>query len=169
MPFNVSKIRMRPSYRVKWLQLILVAIIITIPLCRAELTPMTRRWETADLIIEGKIIETRTREGVPESTINVERILKTDSQTVNPLYSKGHVEGLSIKVPANTLEPHQKHLLFLEQTGTGYNLLYSEKVEDQINPSISTPGTTGLLALFIITVISSRPIALTTKKKVGHS
>jgi len=102
LPFNVSKIRMRPSYRAKWLQLILVAIIITIPLCRAELTPMTRRWETADLIIEGKIIETRTREGVPESTINVERILKTDSQTVNPLYSKGHVEGLSIKVPANT-------------------------------------------------------------------
>ncbi|MBD3172629.1 hypothetical protein GF326_09170 [Candidatus Bathyarchaeota archaeon] len=169
MPFNVSKIRMRPSYRAKWLQLILVAIIITIPPCRAELTPMTRRWETADLIIEGKIIEIRTREGIPESTIDIERILKTDSPTVNTLYFKGHVEGLSIKIPANNLEPHQTHLLFLEQTGTGYNLLYSEKVEDQVNPSISIPGTTGLLALFIITLISSRQMVLTTKKNVVYS
>lgn len=163
MSFNVSKIRMRPSYRVKWLQIILVAVLITIPSCRAELPPMTRRWETADLIIEGKIIETRTRKGVLESTVNVERILKTDSQTVNPLYSKGHVEGLYLKIPANILEPHQTHLLFLEKTGTGYNLLYSEKVEDPIKSPKSTQGTFGLLTLIIITLISSRRMVLTTK------
>lgn len=150
---------MGPSDRARRLQAILVAILVTAPTCYAA-TPIERRWENSDLVIEGRIIETRTKNGVPISTIAVDRILKTETITYEP-YTKGYVEGLTIQGPANSLTPHQTLRLFLEEDQGRYRIIAAEAVENEGQLPLIDPGSTGLLLLIAMSLaVSQRPIII---------
>ena len=83
---------MRPSYRARWLQFLFILILVTTPHCRAQ-SASERRWDRADLIVEGRITETTTENGIQISKLVVDRILKTETLASEP-YSKGYVENL---------------------------------------------------------------------------
>ncbi len=126
-------------------------ILVTPATCTA-ITPNEKRWETADLIIEGRIIETHPYENRQVSTVKVDRILKTETIEMTPLYSKGSVAELEILVPASNLDPTKTHLMFLEETETGYEIIYSEKSDTQVRPYRVSPEIAGFSALILLTL-----------------
>jgi hypothetical protein len=155
---------MRLGYRARWLQSLLVAFLVTIPCCNGT-TPLKRRWENADLIIEGRIIETKTENGAQVSTIAVDRILKTETIACEP-YTKGYVEGLTLQVSANSLSQHLTLRLFLEEDQGAYRIIAADVVEDGQQPSLIDPGSTGLLMLIAMAVaVSQRPVITLDKKE----
>ncbi|TFH15253.1 hypothetical protein E4H04_08700 [Candidatus Bathyarchaeota archaeon] len=153
---------MNPGDRAGWLQVLFFLILVTAPICKAA-TPTERRWEKADLIIEGRVTETKTLNGVLLSTVAVDRILKTGFLECEPIYSKGYVEGLTLQVQASNLPADQPHRVFLEETPEGYSIIASEKIEE--NPIMPIdPGASGLLLLIMIAIIASHKPALLPEK-----
>ena len=96
--------------------------MVTPPICSAA-TPNERRWEKADIIIEGKIAETTAINGDMFSNVSVDRVLKTENFELNQLYLKGYVDDLTFQVQASSLPTEQSQILFLEETETGYRVI----------------------------------------------
>ena len=130
-------------------------IMVTPDTCMA-ITPNERRWETADLIIEGRIIETQTIEDKQVSTVQVDRILKTETIEMAPLYAKGSVAELELQVPASSLPKTETHIMFLEETDNGYEIIYSEKSDTQVKPQRVSPEIIGFTALILLTLSINR-------------
>jgi hypothetical protein len=128
-----------------------LVMLVTPATCMA-ITPNERRWETADLIIEGRIIETQNVEDKQVSTVQVDRILKTQTIEMAPLYAKGSVAELEIRVPASSLSTTETHIMFLEETDSGYEIIYSEKSDTQITPQTVSPEIIGFTALILLTL-----------------
>ncbi|MCB2171743.1 hypothetical protein KQH65_03275, partial [archaeon] len=84
--------------------------------------------------------------------VQVDRILKTETIEMAPLYSKGSVAELEILVPASNLDPTKTHLMFLEETETGYEIIYSEKSDTQVRPYRVSPEIAGFTALILLTL-----------------
>ena len=126
-------------------------MLVTPATCTA-ITPNERRWETADLIIEGRIIETQNVKDKQVSTVQVDKILKTETIEMTPLYAKGSVAELEILVPASSLSTTETHIMFLEETDDGYEIIYSEKSDTQITPKRVSPEIAGFTALILLTL-----------------
>jgi len=153
---------MNPGDRVRWLQFLLLMLLVT-PSYSSALTPTQRRWENADLIIEGIIIETTTENNTLVSTIQVERILKTEI-TITNLYMKGYVEELLIQAPTSNLAHYQPHRIFLEEDQGAYAIIAAEEIKDQNQAQLIHPGSTGLLVLMLIAIVTQRPLILPKRK-----
>ncbi len=147
---------MTPGNRAHWLQVLVFIIIVTAPICNAA-TPNERRWEKADLIVEGVITETTALNGNIVSSVSVDRVLKTGFLELNQLYLKGYVDDLTFQVQASNIPVGEPKRLFLEETDAGYRVIASESIEEQ-NPELLDPGLSGLIILILITVIASRPV-----------
>ncbi len=131
---------MRPSDRHQWIQFLALLILVTPPTISA--TPTEKRWETADLIVEGRITPNST-------TLTVDRILKTETIALQADYTKGQVASLALQVPASSMEAGKPYLVFLEETNQGYEIIYVEKTEPQTPPTLN-PATTGLTVLTLL-------------------
>ena len=148
---------MRPSDRAHWLHYLVILILVTTPHCNAQSTS-ERRWEKADLIVEGRITETTTENGVQVSKLAVDKVLKTETLASQP-YSKGTVQNLVLQVPANTLAQNQIHRFFLEEKQGAYRVIAAERVEDAQQVNLVNSGSIGFLLLILIALISSqRPL-----------
>ena len=153
---------MRLSDRARWLQFLLLMLLVT-PVYSSALTPTQRRWENADLIVEGIVIETTTENNTLVSTIQVDRILKTEI-IITDLYMKGYVEELLIQAPASNLAHYQPHRIFLEEEQGTYTIIAAEEIKDQNQAQLIHPGSTGLLILMLIAIATQRPLILPKKK-----
>ena len=132
-------------------------MLVTTPYTNAKSTS-ERRWEEADLIVEGKITETTTENGVHISKLAVEKVLKTGTLASQPYY-KGYVETLILQVTANTLAQNQVHRFFLEESQGEYKLIAAERVEDAQQLQMMNTGSIGFLLLILIALIASqRPL-----------
>ncbi len=130
------------------------------------MTPTELRWEKADLIVEGRITETQTVNGVQVQTLMVDRIIKTETIEATPLYAKGYVEGLTLQIPASGLPTDQAQLLFLKETPEGYRILATEPVENNTTVKIIDPSFSGLMILRLLAIlVSQRPLLLPEKKE----
>ncbi len=138
-------------------------IMLVTPNYCCALTPTERRWENADLIVEGIVIETTTENNMLVSTIQVDRILKTEI-IITDLYMKGYVEELLIQVPASSLAQYQPHRIFLEEDQGTYTIIATEEIKDQKQAQLIHPGSTGLLVLIFISAISQRPLIFSKRK-----
>jgi hypothetical protein len=138
-------------------------LLLVTPSYSSAITPTQRRWENADLIVEGIVIETKTENNKLVSTIQVDRILKTEI-TITNLYMKGYVEELLIQAPANSLANYQPYRIFLEQDQDTYMIMAAEKIDDQNQVQLIHPGSTGLLVLMLIAIATQRPQILPKKK-----
>ena len=139
----------------------MILMLVTTPNCRAQ-SASERRWEKADLIVEGKITETTTENGVQISKLAVERILKTETLASEP-YSKGY-ETLILHVPANTLAQQQAHRFFIEESQGTYRLLAAEQVENPAQTPFMNSGSYGFILLILIALLASqRPILVPEK------
>ena len=147
---------MIPKDKAHWLQVLVFIILVTAPLCNAA-TPNERRWEKADLIVEGTITETTALNGNMVSSVLIDRVLKTGFMELNQLYLKGYADGVTIQIQASNLPTAQPQRLFLEKIETGYRVIASETIEEQ-KPELIDPGVSGLLVLILITAIASKPI-----------
>ena len=127
-------------------------LMLVTPATCIAITPNERRWETADLIIEGRIIETKTIEEKQVSTVQVDRILKTETIEMTPLYAKGSVAELEIQIPASNMDSTKTYIIFLEETDNGYEIIYSEKTDTQVTPQRVSPEIAGFTALIILTL-----------------
>lgn len=127
-------------------------LMLVTPITCRGITPNERRWETADLIVEGRIIETKNIEDILVSTVQVDRILKTETLSIATTYAKGSVAELEIQVPASNLDPLETHILFLEETEIGYRITYSEKSDTPITPLPISPEIAGFTALILLTL-----------------
>jgi hypothetical protein len=125
-------------------------MLVTPTVCIATTTQ--ERWETADLIVEGRIIETKTILDNQVSIIKVDRILKTETIEMSPAYAKGAVAELEIQVPASNIDPEATHILFLKETDTGYKITYSEEADTPKTPPLISPEASGLTALILLTL-----------------
>ena len=150
---------MKPGDRAHWLQCLVILMLVTTQHCNA-LSTSERRWEKADLIVEGRITETTTTDGVQISKLAVDRILKTETLASEP-YSKGYVENLILQIPANTLTQNQTHRFFLEENQGTYRLIAAEKVENPKQTQLMNPGSYGFLLLIVIAILASqKPLVL---------
>ena len=129
-------------------------MLVTTPHCRAQ-SVSERRWEKADLIVEGRITETTTENGVQISKLVVDRILKTETLASEP-YSKGTVQNLLLQIPANTLAQNQIHRFFLEEKQGAYRVIAAERVEDAQQAQLMNSGSIGFLLLILIALIASQ-------------
>ena len=129
-------------------------MLVTNPQCRAQ-SVSERRWEKADLIVEGRITETTTENGVKISKLAVDRILKTETLASEP-YSKGTVQNLVLQIPANTLAQNQIHRFFLEEKQGAYRVIAAERVEDAQQAQLMNSGSIGFLLLILIALIASQ-------------
>ena len=129
-------------------------MLVTTPQCRAQ-SVSERRWEKADLIVEGRITETTTENGVQISKLVVDRILKTETLASEP-YSKGTVQNLLLQIPANTLAQNQIHRFFLEEKQGAYRVIAAERVEDAQQAQLMNSGSIGFLLLILIALIASQ-------------
>ena len=155
---------MRLGDRAHWLQYLVILILVTTPYCNAQSTS-ERRWEKADLIVEGRITETTTENGVHISKLAVDRVLKTETLASQP-YSKGYMETLILQIPANNLAHNQIHTFFLEENQGTFRLIAAERVEDAQQAQLLNTGTIGFLLLVLIALISSqRPILVPEDKR----
>jgi hypothetical protein len=155
---------MRPSYRARWLQFLLILMLVTTQRCNAQ-SASEKRWEKADLIVEGRITETTTENGIQISKLAVDRILKTETLASEP-YSKGYVENLILHVPANTLAQHQTLRFFIEENQGTYRLLAAEKVENPVQTPYMNSGSYGFILLIVIALVASqRPLILPENKE----
>jgi hypothetical protein len=154
---------MKPGDRAHWLQYLVILMLVTTHHCFA-ISSSERRWEKADLIVEGKITETTTENGIQISKLTVNRILKTETLASQP-YSKGHVENLILQIPANTLAQNQIHTFFLEDYHGTYRLIAAERVEDAQQTKLMNTGSIGFLLLILIALISSQRPLLAPEKK----
>ena len=154
---------MRPSYRARWLQFLLILMLVTTQRCNAQ-SASERRWDKADLIVEGRITETTTEDGVQISKLAVDRILKTETLASEP-YSKGY-ENLILHIPANTLAQHQTLRFFIEENQGTYRLLAAEQVENPAQTPLMNSGSYGFLVLIVIALVASqRPLILPENKE----
>ena len=136
-------------------------MLVTTPQCRAQST-QERRWEKADLIVEGKITGTTTENGVQISSLTVDRVLKTGTIT-NDHYSKGLIQSIMLQIPANSLAQNQDHRFFLEETQGTYRLIAAEKIEAPEKQLMNT-GSYGFLMLIMIALVASqRPLLMPDK------
>ncbi|MCW4011596.1 MAG: hypothetical protein NWF07_01250 [Candidatus Bathyarchaeota archaeon] len=142
---------MRPSDKTRWIQVLVFMMLVT-PIACTAITPNERRWETADLIIEGRILETKTIEEEQVSIVQVDRILKTETIEMAPSYAKGSVAELEIQIPASNIDTTKTHIIFLEETDNGYEIIYSEKSDTQVTPQGVSPEVAGFTALIILTL-----------------
>ena len=131
-------------------------MLLVTPVTCTAITPNEKRWETADLIIEGRIIETHTVEDNQVSTVQVDRILKTETIERTPLYAKGSVAELELQVPASSLPKTETHIMFLEETENGYEIIYSEKSDTPVKPQRVNPEIIGFTALILLTLSINR-------------
>ena len=155
---------MRPSYRARWLQFLLILMLVTTQRCNAQ-SASEKRWDKADLIVEGRITETTTENGIQISKLAVDRILKTETLASEP-YSKGYVENLILHVPANTLAQHQTLRFFIEENQGTYRLLAAEQVENPAQTPLMNSGSYGFLVLIVIALVASqRPLILPENKE----
>ena len=155
---------MRPSYRARWLQFLLILMLVTTQRCNAQ-SASEKRWDKADLIVEGRITETTTEDGIQISKLAVDRILKTETLASEP-YSKGYVENLILHVPANTLAQQQTLRFFIEENQGTYRLLAAEKVENPAQTPFMNSGSYGFLVLIVIALVASqRPLILPENKE----
>ena len=155
---------MRPSYRARWLQFLLILMLVTTQRCNAQ-SASEKRWDKADLIVEGRITETTTENGIQISKLAVDRILKTETLASEP-YSKGYVENLILHVPANTLAQHQTLRFFIEENQGTYRLLAAEQVENPAQTPYMNSGSYGFIILIVIAwVASQRPLILPENKE----
>jgi hypothetical protein len=154
LPFALSENRMNSGDKAHWLQILILLIVVTASVCNAA-TPNERRWEKADLIVEGKITETANLNGNIVSTVTVDRVLKTGHLELTYFYSKGYVNDLTFQIQASNLPTGQPQRIFLEETQTGYRIIASEKIKEQ-KPELIDPGVSGLLLLITVTVIASQ-------------
>ena len=153
---------MSPSDRARWLQCLVILMLVTTPQGRAQ-SASERRWEKADLIVEGRITETTTENGVQISKLAVDRILKTETLASEP-YSKGY-ENLILHVPANTLAQHQTHRFFIEEKQGTYRILAAEQVEKPAQTPFMNSGSYGFILLILIALIAAqRPLILPENK-----
>ena len=132
--------------------------------CNAQ-SASEKRWDKADLIVEGRITETTTENGIQISKLAVDRILKTETLASEP-YSKGYVENLILHVPANTLAQHQTLRFFIEENQGTYRLLATEQVENPAQTPYMNSGSYGFLILIVIALVASqRPLILPENKQ----
>jgi len=155
---------MRPSNRARWLQFLLILMLVTTQRCNAQ-SASEKRWDKADLIVEGRITETSTENGIQISKLAVDRILKTEKLASEP-YSKGYVENLILHVPANTLAQHQTLRFFIEENQGTYRLIAAEKIENPAQTPFMNSGSYGFIFLILIALVASqRPLILPENKE----
>lgn len=155
---------MRPSNRARWLQFLLILMLVTTQRCNAQ-SASEKRWDKADLIVEGRITETTTENGIQISKLAVDRILKTETLASEP-YSKGYVENLILHVPANTLAQHQTLRFFIEENQGTYRLIAAEKIENPAQTPFMNSGSYGFIFLILIALVASqRPLILPENKE----
>jgi hypothetical protein len=94
--------------------------------------------------------------GQKVSTVQVDRILKTETIEMAPLYAKGSVAELELQVPASSLPKTETHIMFLEETDNGYEIIYSEKSDTQVKPQRVNPEIIGFMALILLTLSINR-------------
>ena len=154
---------MRLGDRAHWLQLIITVMLVTTPNCFAQSTS-ERRWEKADLIVEGRITETTTENGLHISKLAVDRVLKTET-LASQLYSKGYMENLILQIPANNIAQNQIHTFFLEEKQGTFRLIAAERIEDAQQQQLLNTGSIGFLLLVLIALIASqRPLLVPEKE-----